>query len=188
MTALSLSDARRGAQAYQPETREQLACWYKKDENGEVWCSLATDSGSGAWTHMGGRRDYPFGALHLPCWVPEQGLAGPAAWTGEGLPPVGAVCEAYDYNDGKWVVGKMLMHGNSDHAFATGTPECWGTLFWACEFRPIRTPEQIAAEEREKAVSEMAAIAQVATGLIVNRADFEALYDAGYRKLEGGAA
>ncbi|MOA09956.1 hypothetical protein D3C78_1298210 [compost metagenome] len=74
------------------------------------------------------------------------------------------------------------MHGNSDHAFVSGTPECWGTLLWASTFRPVRTPEQIKAEEREKAIVEMAETMHAAIGFGVNRADCEALYDAGYRK------
>lgn len=49
-------------------------------------------------------------------------------------------------------------------------------------FPPVRTPEQIKAEEREKAIVEMAETMHAATGFGVNRADCEALYDAGYRK------
>ncbi|MDN5518947.1 hypothetical protein [Pseudomonas sp.] len=106
----------------------------------------------------------------------------PARWDGEGLPPVGSVCEAYDAERDLWWPGQVLMHGNSDHAFVSGTPECWGTLLWASIFRPVRTPEQIKAEEREKAIVEMAETMHAATGFGVNRADCEALYDAGYRK------
>lgn len=106
-----------------------------------------------------------------------------SGWSGEGLPPVGTVCEAYDYTDGKWVVGKILMHGNSDHAFATGTPECWGALFWACKFRPARTPEQIAAELREKEIEEMLK-GTPWPGSDISRRVCEHLHAQGYRKQE----
>ncbi|WP_047305168.1 hypothetical protein [Pseudomonas fluorescens] len=49
---------------------------------------------------------------------------------------------------------------------------------------PIRASGKEAAEEREDAIATMARIAQDATGMIVNTADFAALYDAGYRKFE----
>ncbi|AWE83610.1 hypothetical protein CSB95_3009 [Pseudomonas aeruginosa] len=48
-------------------------------------------------------------------------------------------------------------------------------------FRPIRTPEQIAAEEREKAVGDMAMSIQ---GVPYQYPTLYALYDAGYRRQE----
>lgn len=92
-------------------------------------------------------------------------------WSGEGLPPVGADCEAYDVEDGKWQSGRLLLHGNTDHAFASGSPEGWNKLFWACRFRPIRTPEQIAADY---------ALAEIER--LYSEGGPAAVYDAGYRK------
>lgn len=47
-------------------------------------------------------------------------------------------------------------------------------------FRPIRTPEQLAAEERDRQVDEMMSV--VASGFFDNtRAIYEALYNAGAR-------
>ncbi|WP_205870910.1 hypothetical protein, partial [Pseudomonas aeruginosa] len=50
-------------------------------------------------------------------------------------------------------------------------------------FRPLRTPEQIAAEEREKAVGDMAMSIQ---GVPYQYPTLYALFDAGYRRQEEG--
>ncbi|MCY1422435.1 hypothetical protein D9M71_381120 [compost metagenome] len=82
------------------------------------------------------------------------------------------------------------MHGNSDHVFVSGTPECWGTLLWASTFRPFRTPEQIAADERlhkvRNAHTAIARTLECFRGNIpaeaVSREVIEAMIDAGYSK------
>lgn len=121
-------------------------------------------------------------------------------WTGEGLPPVGIECErcwcsisgtyhrikvlGHDGNRAifRWLDGKRAGELQEDrpHSFSNGRP---------C-FRPIRTPEQIAAEEREKAAKDMATLM---TGHENHQGEWgcyvilgEILYDAGYRKVEGG--
>lgn len=76
-----------------------------------------------------------------------------SVWDGEGLPPVGILCEAFDHAKGEWVKGKMLMHGNSDHAFASGSPEKWSKLFWACKFRPIKSDREQWVEDCEDLIS-----------------------------------
>lgn len=97
------------------------------------------------------------------------------SWSGEGLPPVGAVCEV----DGENVV-IVAHHCNGVHAIYAES-EVDGLLYYGepNEFRPIRTPEQIAADERELAVDEMHKLymegAKHSGGLY-------ALYDAGFRK------
>lgn len=80
-------------------------------------------------------------------------------WSGEGLPPVGVVCEMHYC--GEWEKTEILCIGVK-HVFirqiaVTGEAfECSLNLS-ACQFRPIRTPEQIAADEREAAIKEMTA-------------------------------
>lgn len=82
------------------------------------------------------------------------------AWSGEGLPPVDVECE-YQCNDvtyrQAWVavtpryIGEsitVLKHSASGSEFTEMTA--------SCVFRPIRTPEQIAADEREAAIKSMA--------------------------------
>ncbi|MGY1448754.1 hypothetical protein ACW582_16355 [Pseudomonas chlororaphis] len=107
-------------------------------------------------------------------------------WTGEGLPPVGTVCEARIY-DGTgnlaWFECRVIHHHprhEGSAAIAHGNEELLG---WSSDFRPIRTPEQIAAEEREKAIEEMAAVAHRQGQPFVTKREMAArLYDAGYRK------
>lgn len=120
----------------------------------------------------------------------------PAPWTGKGLPPVGTVCEFAggtncpedpfdkDLKEGDEVT--IIAHfkdGESKLAAFTFNPRnlsrgnaCVEQGMHGC-FRPIRTPEQIAADEREARLKEMIALVGGSS-----RRSAEALYDAGYRK------
>jgi hypothetical protein len=76
-----------------------------------------------------------------------------SAWVGIGLPPIGAVCECHLpgelTNNYSWVEAKVIWHnGPTECAVIRSTSK----LAWCDEFRPIRTPEQIAAEEQAKAI------------------------------------
>lgn len=117
----------------------------------------------------------------------------PASWSGEGLPPVGVVCELRCLPVGGW--------GKAEIKYMSETQCVW---LWLREdggyqvelaevpdetrmaFRPIRTPEQIATELADQAIKEIA-------GIICRDGAFDiddpevtesavALYDAGYRK------
>lgn len=122
-------------------------------------------------------------------------------WNGEGLPPVGTVCEwagcTYAPEDPKEPdlhVGdqvKIIAHfkdGEFDLAAFTFNPGIHNSArgaAWVNQgshgcFRPIRTPEQIAAEEREKAVRDMLLCLKSPLA----EATAYDLYDAGYRKQE----
>lgn len=107
-------------------------------------------------------------------------IARPAeSWTGEGLPPVGTVCELY-YGHGEHGTVKILAHAErlgvpvavyqDDDEFGAFTSEL---------FRPIRTPEQIAADAREAEIIEIERVAMAGDS---HKTMAEALYDAGYRK------
>lgn len=100
-------------------------------------------------------------------------------WSGEGLPPIGTVCECADIAGNLWVEAKIHAHVDTR---AIGA-ERDGTLHWFCHFRPIRTPEQIAAELEAAAIKDIA----LATGLRAGAGQLEvarAIYAAGYRKFE----
>lgn len=104
-------------------------------------------------------------------------------WSGEGLPPVGTVCECHLpgelTNNYSWVEAKVIWHnGPTECAVVRSTSK----LAWCDEFRPIRTPEQIAAEERKKSINAMFDIFEGFPGDCM--ASLGALYDAGYRKFE----
>ncbi|MCT5733985.1 hypothetical protein LZM23_29285, partial [Pseudomonas aeruginosa] len=83
-------------------------------------------------------------------------------WDGQGLPPVGTLCEWHGPNsDGPdgWVYTESNVVAYTDDGLFICMQKqgCWPVVqrIDNCEFRPIRTPEQIAAEEREKAIEEM---------------------------------
>jgi len=126
------------------------------------------------------------------------------AWVGIGLPPVGTVCEIslkasvdhentvdghrYFQHDGEEVT--IVAHHKIDesssaavYAVLKGFSYEYHSL---CEgnFKPIRTPEQIAEDRANKAVYEMAELLKAKVGFGVNLAEMRALYDAGYRKQE----
>lgn len=112
-------------------------------------------------------------------------------WPGNGLPPVGTVCECHLpgelTNNYSWVQAKVIWHnGPTECAVIRSTSK----LAWCDEFRPIRTPEQIAADERlheiRNALTAIKAGQQqfpndLVRGNIVV-ATVEAMIDAGYRK------
>lgn len=55
-----------GATAYQPSGPEQYEGWYRKNECGEVMWWQVGRQGKEQWAWMGGRRDYPYGAVIRP--------------------------------------------------------------------------------------------------------------------------
>ena len=112
-----------------------------------------------------------------------------AAWSGDGLPPVGTVCQLRTVRnpdnafDG-WGTAEILYSSKGAVVWRwQGHSSEFGAEWSEVEFRPIRTPEQIAAEEREKALDAM-----VATSPLLDkgwsRLVCKALYDAGYRRVE----
>jgi len=116
----------------------------------------------------------------------------PEPWTGEGLPPVGAVCEMHreTYFEIDWQPVTLLCVGQAK-AFFRDKEGCeWSRPLRELSFRPIRTPEQIAADQRlhdiRNALTAIKAGQQqfpndLVRGNIVV-ATVEAMIDAGYRK------
>jgi len=130
----------------------------------------------------------------LPSMVARPAKA--QAWSGEGLPPVGVVCE-YNLKAGPWFKCEIRYVLDKDQ-----DPEAdgWQAVIWcphlekeqmakasSFNFRPIRTPEQIAADERNKACDRMYGVIldNVPEDRRKNGSDIvEALYDAGLRFTE----
>lgn len=126
-------------------------------------------------------------------WRPVDAL--PAKWNGEGLPPVGANVEVVGLGEGykpdslkSWADGDkveciahVIMQGNS-HLFPVffNKRTIEFSSLRADVYRPIRTPEQIAAEEREVAIC---AMMEVCSELPCRQSCAD-LYDAGCRKQE----
>lgn len=113
-------------------------------------------------------------------------------WHGKGLPPVGTVCE-YRWA-GAWRQVEVIAHWKApadwvaiyvpleDGAHST---ECGRAI--ADAFRPLRTPEQIAAEKRVQEIEVLEKDFFI-IGFSSYRATAESLHRLGYRKIEGGAA
>lgn len=108
----------------------------------------------------------------------------PAQWDGQGLPPVGTVCEVDIWEE--WPRCEIIAHFQQRcgvvAAFTVEVVDGAKSLdaYGAEFFRPIRTAEQIAAEEREAAIEELRKLlSRVACD------DYHAavaMIDAGYRK------
>lgn len=112
--------------------------------------------------------------------------AGEQAWNGEGLPPVGTVCE-YNWH-GAWSEGTVV-------ALVDGGLDCEEAIIqlngdWAFAknpglFRPIRTAEQIAADDQSAQINRMIneSLEGVAGVTIAQaRTICSQLHKAGYRK------
>lgn len=106
-------------------------------------------------------------------------------WSGEGVPPIGTVCEYYRSECDAWRKCEIVAYY---FANLVAIDESIDDLKKAAVclrsglFRPIKTPEQIAEEERLHAIDEMIHLAVVPGRKY--RHVMSALYDAGYRKTE----
>lgn len=98
-------------------------------------------------------------------------------WSGEGLPAAGCEIEYHSPSHG-WKPGEYI--GQFNGQMVVGCRDTGVIGYCPAEIvRPIRTPEQIAAEEREKAIEQM----KLDAGWRVKGSCvFTFLYDAGYRK------
>lgn len=121
-------------------------------------------------------------------WAPRPEAQQPEeeAWTGPGLPPIDRACEAYySFDSAPGWKPFTLKYLSDDHVIFEGLGETVVSReqFDRCvahQFRPLRTTEQIAAEERRSAIEEMQIIREGCS----TKSWSEALYDAGYRKFE----
>ncbi|HIE2483233.1 TPA: hypothetical protein ACXLB5_003963 [Pseudomonas aeruginosa] len=119
-------------------------------------------------------------------------------WDGQGLPPVGIQIEAkFPVTD----VTGTHYHWRRVIVAVAGIPRAERECLvydaentkpaWVDEFRPLRTPEQVAAAERWAAIQQMLAFADVkyGAGELMSMKEYvetavAALYDAGYRRQE----
>lgn len=175
--SIDWSKAPSSATHYLPEQKDLgwEACWYKKD--GDKWfvmnCARLEKRG-----HMEWAVDDPEVDKFVPLLVPRSAFS--SEWNGQGLPPVGAVCE---YRHMIWPEYRSCEIRYISEESLVAYDDAQEQFYRTCDmlFRPIRTPEQIAAEEREKAIEEMCFAVETLT---VKQA--KALYDAGYRRREEG--
>lgn len=121
---------------------------------------------------------FEFSALSDIVERPKQ----PQAWSGDGLPPVGTICEA-----------RILLPGHSNYLWRRCEVVYQNdemsqsellvvdiektTARWADEFRAIKTEEDIARDQRESAIRDVMDIAQVDCRVTAAR-----LVDAGFKR------
>ncbi|MEN1577998.1 hypothetical protein [Pseudomonas aeruginosa] len=168
--SIDWNTAPEGATHWEPSGPDFNKGWMKKEGNEWFYWS----EGSNRWfqgklsCNVSADREATFEAR------PQE------AWDGHGLPPTGLLVEWKSGLDYEWRRVTVLAYANGDawlqpedgDSFIVGNPE---------NFRRIRTPEQIAAEEREKAVGDMAMSIQ---GVPYQYPTLYALFDAGYRRQE----
>ncbi|BAK78949.1 hypothetical protein KPP10_gp122 [Pseudomonas phage KPP10] len=170
------SKAPKGATHWEPTSQKFVGGWMKKEGSSWFWWRNMTQTWNPSYLGDPSRLE-----TFQP--LPQK------TWDGQGLPPVGTVCEAIheDINSGKPVKAEILKHhdnGLSVAFFWVDAPvEAEGNLYWAQRFRPLRTPEQIADEQRRKDIIELANVIRDA-GDGNDYVLAEALHDAGYRKKE----
>lgn len=120
------------------------------------------------------------GAEHLSNSVEKPNKT----WDGVGHPPIGTVCEYFKHAKYKtsWIKVKVVFIGENLIVFEHGANgNEFSEQITDVSFRPIKTPEQIAAEERLEEVDEMI---KVVEEFDTYKEVCESLYDAGYRKVE----
>lgn len=121
-------------------------------------------------------------------WEAERARLDRAVeWDGYGLPPVHTACEHQgdDEDCNSWFPVFILAHATIGDrrvaVFQRVDDDMHISFSDAVFFRPIRTHEQVAAENREEGIMEMM---RKSGERLSFRKICEALYDAGYRKQE----
>ncbi|MEQ1005367.1 hypothetical protein ABLT12_30145 [Pseudomonas aeruginosa] len=185
--SIDWSKAPDGATHWEPTGPDFYEGWMKKE--GNEW--FYWGEGTNKWfkgklsCNVSAEREATFEAR------PQE------AWDGQGLPPVGTVCEyrCHDSCEPKdWTVVHVLAHANhgSDTAMllaedVSGEPgTMYGRIWIPRTCRPLRTPEQIAAEERRKSILHLANLLIDSRGQCNEYSQAEAIFDAGYRRQEEG--
>lgn len=169
-----MSNIPEGATHTAPDGTYRMAC-------GSLWYGYA----DGDWVYIGGAAPH--------CYTKIQ--AEPE-WSGEGLPPVGMVCELKFEHWDDWERHEILCHGKTFmfvRELNSGLDREGSMSMDGIMFRPVRTPEQvrawsIAAEERKKDIDKIQEIYEMAMSTSrrghASRPAIEALYDAGLRFVE----
>jgi hypothetical protein len=162
--------------------------WSKAQEGYPIWIQgVSGGFVSGWYRELSDRYESPRGTYYMKRdakYFTARTRPQQTPWSGEGLPPVGAVCE-YRWNGGNWkqvtvFAIKTLASGGQCALFDIGIKD-WSWSNNPEMFRPIRTPEQIAADEREADIDKLTVLLDSDRGRAM-RLIAEAIYDAGYRK------
>lgn len=169
--------APKGTTHYMPENDDFYGSWVKKVGSFyfEIWYN-------GQWTTDSALD------IYQDTFIIKPAEDRKVVWDGNGLPPVGTVCEIKHASLG-WTQCEIVAHKTNDGG--TKYAIAWidsNTLDQSqgLRFRPIRTPEQIAEEERKAAYKGM--LHDLAAVLGISNIDerecdvLHILVEAGYRK------
>ncbi|WP_434676187.1 hypothetical protein [Pseudomonas sp. D3-10] len=183
--------------------------WSKAPPHATHWCPGNAKMEAG-WIYNPGGNGGEFyscyadkGLEHIPEFPGWQKLRlvprpSKTAWDGEGLPPVGTVCEVlWSSTTNDYVCCLVIAHdeGRAVYRFTSGSrkgeygADDTSDPFDVPTFRPIRTPEQIAADNRlheiRNALSAINSKVHFPNDLVggnILAAAVAAMIDAGYRK------
>ncbi len=137
--------------------------------------TVAYEHFRGKWLRVNSFNEGCMPGYYVP--IPQE------TWNGQGLPPVGTVCE---YRHMIWPEYRPCEIRYISEESLVAYDDAQEQFYRTCDmlFRPVRTLEQIAAEEREAGISDMQTITDGAGPTVY--AKLSALYDAGYRRQEEG--
>ncbi|HHN2094115.1 TPA: hypothetical protein ACRNYL_000490 [Pseudomonas aeruginosa] len=154
-----------GATHWEPDSYHVFGSWMKKEGYSWFWW----EGDVGRWSPSLFISEQRMGTFEAR---PQE------SWNGQGLPPIGTVCE---YRHMIWPEYRPCEIRYISEESLVAYDDAQEQFYRTCDmlFRPIRTPEQIAAEEREKAIEEMCFAEETLT---VKQA--KALYESGYRRQE----
>lgn len=100
-------------------------------------------------------------------------------WDGEGLPPIGALCRYRAFSDMPWVECKVLAW-HDDEVWLKRTKDGKTFTLGNPDLFPVRSPEDVA---RDAGIKKIMATFKVDGELVPDNVA-EAMWDAGYRKME----
>lgn len=162
--------------------------WSKAPEGATHYCEDAIDgtfwrdlSGQNAkYWFKGAWHDHGITVAH--CLASHVRYTERPTWTGEGLPPVGTVCERNKL--GRWILTTICGYSPDGQSYAAFFDD--DSVGWiAANFlRPIRTAEQIAADEKRADIEAIVAAFRYTEGQCTHCLPYssaERLYEIGVR-------
>lgn len=179
--SIDWSTAPEGATHWEPRSYDFAEGWMRKDWDG--------------WSYWSeGREVWVRGVLTCDVSAEREATfeARPQdTWDGQGLPPVGTEVEANfpvtdttgtHYHWRRVIVAVAGIPGAERECLVYDAENTKPA--WVDELRPIRTPEQIAADERRKSILHLANLLIDSRGQCNEYSQAEAIFDAGYRRQE----